>query len=883
MPLMLGTRLGPYEIVSSLGAGGMGEVYRAKDTRLDRTVAIKILAEHFSKDPTRKQRFEREAKAISGLNHPNICILHDVGSQNGTDYLVMEYVDGESLAHRLAKGPLPIDQVLKVGREIADALDRAHHSGIIHRDLKPGNIMLTKIGAKLLDFGLARPTSSSASIATLSGTAVSQAPVTQEGTIVGTFQYMSPEQVEGKDLDGRSDIFSLGAVLYEMVTGRRAFEGKSQLSVASAILEKEPAPITTLKPLSPPSLDHIIRRCLAKNPDDRWQSARDVALELGSASPIDKLAPGTHGLGTRLGKKVSHWVAWSLAATSFAALAFVLIRPSQTPPSNQQIIRSLILAPDGEAFDQWSWTTISPDGKNLVFSAAAPGYGGKLWIRPLDSLTAKPLPGTDGAINPFWSPDSKWIAFNAGSKLRKMSIDSGTVLDICEAANMRGGSWGTSDSILFVSGVGVPVSMVPASGGVPVAVTELDKSNGELTHRYPVFLPDSEHFLFFSRGKENAIYVSSLHSRERKLVLRNDTNAVFVAPGYLLFVRGGVLMAQRFDVNKLELVGNATPIAEGVPVFAAHQHALFSASENGVIAIQSKVQLLTQPAWVDFSGKVTETISEPAMFDYYGFRVAPNGEKIAFVIADPTDGSDNIWIHDRASRQRTRLTFEKLLAQNPVWSADSSRIIFNSNRLGNPKLFSIPATGVGDAELFLPSDQNDAARASSPDGKYLVFTRTPPEKMLDHSLWLLPLSGEKKPYPMLKTAHSHQWGASFSPDGKWIAYPSDESGKTEVYAVPFPEAQLKIQISKDGGWEPHWSRDGREIYFLAKGGTLTAASLRYVNGVPQVAATRSLFKLTIPSFDVSVDAKHFLVLKVVDNQEPSSITLVSNWPGLLNR
>jgi eukaryotic-like serine/threonine-protein kinase len=883
MGLAPGTKLGPYEILAPLGTGGMGEVYRARDTRLDRTVAIKILPSHLANDPIRKQRFEREAKAISGLNHPNICTLHDVGSQDGIDYLVMECVDGDSLARRLEQGPLPVEKVLKIGREIADALDKAHHNGIIHRDLKPANIMLTKSGAKLLDFGLARPTSPSASIATMTGTSAQQASVTQEGTIVGTFQYMSPEQVEGKELDARSDVFSFGAVLYEMVTGLRAFEGKSQLSVASAILEKEPSSISSIKPMSPRRLDHIIRRCLAKDPDERWQTARDLALELKSIELEDAPSAGRSSGWMHASRNSRDWLFRVLTALLAISTVFLLLRPRQKTEPSQETIRSSILVPQGEELDEWSGTAISPDGKYLVFSASAPGWGGKLWIRRLDSLTAKPLSGTDGAAHPFWSPDSKWIGFDSGSKLRKISVDGGTVVDICDAANMRGGSWGTKDGILFVSGVGVPVSLVPAAGGTPVAVTELDKSIGELTHRWPVFLPDGKHFLYFSRGKENAVYAASLDSKERKLILKNETNALYVSPGYLLFVRSGVLMAQRFDAANLELSGTAMAIADSVAVFAGQQRALFSASENGIVAIQSKVKLLAQLVWVDQSGRVLETLGEPAMFEYSDLSVARDGQKIALGIIDPVDGSNNIWVYDLASHQRTRLTFEKLLAQNPVWSADSSRIIFTSNRLGPPKLFSIPATGVGEGELLLSSDQSDVSRASSPDGRYLIFTRTPLDKMLDHTLWVLPLVGERKPYPMFSATHFQQWDATFSQDGKWVAYQSNESGEPEIYIAPFPEARLKIQVSKNTGWEPRWSPDGREIYYIGKDRTLMVASIPFTKGVAEVAATRTLFKLEIPQFDVSRDGKRFLVYKVVDNQEPPAVTIVSNWTNVLTR
>jgi eukaryotic-like serine/threonine-protein kinase len=834
MPLTPGTQLGPYEIQSPLGAGGMGEVYKARDTRLDRTVAIKILPAHFSKDPVRKQRFEREAKSISSLNHPNICTLHDVGSQDGIDYLVMECVEGESLGQRLEKGPLPVEQVLKYGGEIAEGLHQAHRSSVIHRDLKPGNIMLTKSGAKLLDFGLARSESAAASLATLTASDPHPSPVTQEGTILGTYQYMSPEQVEGKELDSRSDIFSLGAVLYEMLTGQRAFQGKSQLSVASAILEKEPAPISTTKPLAPRSLDHIIRRCLAKDPDDRWQTARDVAMELKSANLRDSISTESNRGRVLIGRNVGVWLGLFLAGLLVASAIFLLATRHQAAPS-QNSIRTSILAPDGKEFDRWGTAALSPDGEYLVFSALMPGWRSQLWLRRIDSLTAKPLPGTDGAENPFWSPDSKWIGFVAGSKLRKISVDGGSPLVICDSAQNRGGSWNSNGKILFVPGPGYPIFSVPDSGGTPVAVTEFDQSAGEVSHRWPEFLPDGKHFLFFSRGKENVIYAASIGSKDRKIILKNDTNVVYVPLGYLLFVKNGVLMAQPFDADRLELKGTAIAVAEGVPVFGGQQRGLFSASANGLLAIHTKAEMLSQPVWVDLSGKLLEPLMEPAMFAFSGMQISSDGRKLAVTITDPKDGADNIWVHNLASHQTTRLTFEKLIAQHPRWSPDGNTLLYNSSSFGTPQVFSIPASGVGEAERLFPSDYSEVADSWSPDGRYLIFSRSPIDKMSERSLWVLPMTGEKKPYPLIAASHSQQWDAAFSPDGKWVAYVSYESGDPEIYLVPFPDARVKIQVSTDRGSQPRWSRDGRQLFYIGKDHAVMVATLRFAADGKEVA------------------------------------------------
>jgi eukaryotic-like serine/threonine-protein kinase len=881
MSLAPGTKLGPYEIVSVIGAGGMGEVYRARDTRLNRTVAVKTLPAHFSSDPTRRQRFEREAKAISALNHANICTLHDVGSQDGIHFLVMEYVEGESLAQRLSRGPLPIDQVLKTAREIADALDRAHRTGIIHRDLKPGNIMMTKSGAKLLDFGLARHAAPAASVSTLTASLAQVASVTQEGMIVGTFQYMSPEQVEGRELDARSDIFSLGAVLYEMVTGQRAFEGKSQFSVASAILEKEPAPISNTKPLAPRSLDHVIRRCLAKDPEDRWQTARDLALELGSLSLEAPIVAGDGHVGLSRSRTVGISLGMFLAGLLVASAVLLSIYLQRNTSAVQNITRTSLLAPEGKEFDRWGAAALSPNGEYLVFSANVPGWGGQLWLRRTDSLTSKPLPGTEGAQNPFWSPDSKWIAFVAGGKLRKMSVDGGSPLVICDSVQERGGSWNSKGTILFVPGPGYPVYSVQDSGGIPVAVTELDTSAGEVSHRWPVFLPDGKHFLFLTRGKENAIYAASIGSKERKLILKNETNVVFVSSGYLLFVKNGTLMAQAFDAERLELKGNAIGIAEGVPIFGGQQRALFSVSENGLLAIHSKPEMLAQPTWIDGSGKVIEPLMEPAMFESGNMQMSPDGRKVAFSITDPKEGSDNIWIHNVNSHRTTRLTFEKFVAQHPRWSPDGNFLLFNSSSYGNPQILKISAAGIGEAELVFPSEYSQTAESWSPDGRYLIFRQQKEDKISERTLWVLQMTGEKKPYPLFAASHSQQWGATFSPDGRWVAYISNESGDPEIYVTSFPDVSTKVQISNSRGDRPRWSRDGRQLFYIGKDHEVMAATLRFAASGIEVTDPRKLFKLDIPEFEISGDGKRFLVFKVVDNQEPSTVTLIGNWTEIL--
>jgi eukaryotic-like serine/threonine-protein kinase len=616
MPLAIGTKLGPYEILSALGAGGMGEVYRARDTRLDRSVAIKILPAHLSADSSAKLRFEREAKTVSALNHPNICSLFDVGSQDGTDFLVMECIEGESLAQRLVKGAVPTEQVLKIGTEIADALDKAHGSSVVHRDLKPGNIMLTKTGAKLLDFGLAKPSSPPASAVTL--TNVGASPVTEKGIIVGTFQYMSPEQIEGKELDGRSDIFSLGAVLYEALTGQRAFEGKSQLSVASAILEKEPAPISAIKPLTPRNLDHIIRRCLAKDSDERWQSARDLALELKSLSSLDP-SSAQSGVALPAAGRKNHreLAAWSVVAMAvFAALALLFFRSGRIRPAPP--IYSSIAAPAGTNFeiegDMGAQPVLSPDGSSLVF-----GAGGELWLRSLRNGTERALASAHGGINPFWSPDSSSIGFFADGRLKTLEIATGIVRTLCNTPAPRGGSWGTSGIILFTPSPRDVVYQVLATGGTPAPVTKLDVTLHS-THRWPVFLPDGQHFLYLASNhtsplaEQNGLYVATLNGKLNRFLVATLAGGVY-AQGQLLYAKESTLLAQPFDLASFSLTGNPHPVADGVVVDLGVWHATFTASRSGDLLYQTGAAMAqSRLEWVDLAGKHLTFVGDKDVF-----------------------------------------------------------------------------------------------------------------------------------------------------------------------------------------------------------------------------------------------------------------------------
>jgi len=890
MALAPGTKLGPYEIATPLGAGGMGEVYRARDTRLERTVAIKILPAQLSSDPIRKQRFEREARTISSLNHPHICVLHDVGHQDGVDYLVMECVEGETLAKRLEKGPLPLEQVLKYGAQIADALDKAHRSGVVHRDLKPGNIMLTATGAKLLDFGLAKPAVAAASVATLTAAVTQTTPMTQEGTIVGTFQYMSPEQVEGKEVDGRSDIFSLGAVLYEMLTGQRAFPGKSQLSVASAILEKEPEPISAVKPMAPPALDHAIRRCLAKDPDERWQTARDLALELkwiaesGSQSTVP--APVIARSKTR------ERLAWIVAAACALAAATLGILYWNHAPEKPRVVRSYVKATLSSGFlfsGQVSGFALSPDGLRLTYVALNADGKALLWVRPLDSLQAQPLAGTDDASFPFWSPDSRTIGFFAGGKLKRIEASGGPPLTLCDAPLPRGGSWSRADVILFAPNLNAPLFRVSASGGTATPVTSPDATKGEVTHRWPQFLPDGRHFLYLAgtpyglkENPTNAIVVGSLDSKERKVLLHTHSGAMYGSE-HILFLRLNTLMAQPFDAKLLEFTGEAFPVADPVREEETSIRSYFSVSQNGLLAyLEGAGEADRELVWVDRGGKKIGGV--PGQDVYLAPRISPDGKKVAYVRG--ASGFD-IWSYDLMRGVKTPLTFGSGSGQSnlfPVWSPDGQRIAYTSVRGGKFGFYQRAADGSGSEEVLLEgTDYVKYLSDWSPDGKFLAYQDNHQGVA---STFLLPLSGERDSHPFLQSPFLMA-RSSFSPDGRWLAYCSNESGDLKVYVVPFPGPGGKWQVSTGGGDFPRWRRDGKELFYLSLDNKMMAAEIKTSGSSFVIGAVRQLFETRayrsqVGAYDVSADGQRF-ILANEPGQPNEAITLVLNWDAELKK
>ena len=876
MTLAVGSKLGPYEVVGPLGAGGMGEVYRARDPRLERTVAIKILSTQFTADAVARQRFEREAKTISGLNHPNICVLYDVGREDGLEYLVMEYVDGESLAERLEKGPLPLEQVLKVGAQIADALDKAHRSGIVHRDLKPGNVMLTASGAKLLDFGLAKESAPLANLATLT-VASPVSPVTQQGTIVGTFQYTSPEQVEGKPLDGRSDIFSLGAVLYEMVTGKRAFAGKTQLSVASSILESEPEAINALKPVTPLALERAVQRCLEKDPDERWQSARDLALELqwisggGSqaAAPAARRQPAW---------KRNAWIAWLLCvamALGLLALA-ALWRGGGAPPQQTMVFSALFPLAVRDM-------TVAPDGHTVAVATHQEGAKkGLIWLYGIGSESATSLPGTEGANFPFWSPDGKSIAFFAEGKLKRIDLTGGAVQVLANAPAGRGGTWNQDGVILYTpSGrLRSEIWRVPASGGTPTVLLGYVPGLGGASQRWPTFLPDGRHFLFLSatvaqQSEKDGVYVGDLDSKDFHLVVKTSANVAYAAPGYLLYVRDRAILAQRFDSKTFQVTGEPMAVATDPQFLPRIMHATFSAVDTKALLVQKGGNVMaSRLTWFDRSGKELGTIGEPAV--YANPQIAVSGKAVAADMTDTGNSNTEIWTYDAQQGEAKRLTFDGILDAMPVWSPDGARVVFTSSRGSAFNLYMKEASGAQEERAICESDGDKYPTSWSRDGKYILYTEgadlkylTLPE--LSSTLFL-------KAAGTLKTAE-------FSPDGKWVAYASNESGRWQVYVTSFPEAKGKWQVSNGGGEEPRWRADGKELLYLAADSKLMAVAVQtgpgFNAGVPTVLFQTNPKETVATSeqflYDLVPDGQKILVNTALKNVATEPMTVILHW------
>lgn len=860
----------------------MGEVYRARDTRLDREVALKVLPAHFSSDPKLRERFDREARAISSLNHPNICTLHDVGRESGIDYLVLEYIEGESLAHKLERGPLPMDLVLSYGSQIAEALERAHRQGVVHRDLKPGNIMVTKTGVKLLDFGLAKPMAGASMAAAALGsmTMSQEKPLTAEGTIVGTYQYMAPEQLDGREADARSDIFALGCVLYEMAAGKRPFDGRTQASIVAAILAKDPPPISELVPLTPPAFERLVKVCLAKDPDERWQTAHDVRLQLkwiaegGSAAGV--AAPVVAH------RKHREWTAWAVAGVCLLLAIGASAAYWVTTSRPQHVVVSSILLPEKSQFTLMGRNgppAISPDGTKIAFAAIRDNQRA-IWIRDLSQKEAKPLLGAEDGYAPFWSPDSRYLAFFASGKLKKIAVGGGAPEILCDADDARGGSWGSKNLILFAATRFSNILMVPASGGKPEPVTELGES---LSHRWPHFLPDGEHFLFVqtptgSVSVESKIEMSSIRDKSVKIVLDASYN-FDVADGKIFYLRDGTLNVQPFDASKGELTGEATPIASDVQADSLYSDALFSVSPTGMLVYApGSISNLAELAWFDHHGKPLGALGEPGM--YIEVAISPDESKVAAIEFTKSTHID-VWIHELGRGVHSRFTTTSA-NRYPLWSPDGTAIIYGTSIVGARLVLyrkqvlgdSPPEVIASDANGLIPTDW-------SHDGRYVAVTTTTKETKNDISILSL---ADKKMTTFLQTPFNES-SARFSPDGRWLAFSSDESGHYEIYVSPFPAGGRKWQVSTVGGTQPLWSKDGRELYYFAPDNTITAVSFSAASNEPKFGIPAGLFRAHPRNFDaiynVTKDGR-FLISSAPD-ESTAPLTLISNWPALMKK
>ena len=891
-----GLELGPYAIEAHLGTGGMGEVYRAKDKRLHRTVALKVLPQRLADIPGVRERLEREARVISSLNHPHICTLYDIGRQGAIDYLVMEFLEGETLARRLKRGALPLSTLLEFAIQIASALAAAHAAGIVHRDLKPGNIMLTKSGAKLLDFGLAKVRAAEAGL----GTAISSqaGPITTAGTVLGTVQYMSPEEIQGQEADARSDLFAFGATLYEMLTGKRAFAGESQLAVVSAILEKDPEPLSALQPLTPPALERVVRRCLAKDPEDRWQSTSDLASELrwiAEAGGTPVRTAGSEGIAKGRKRELLYGALAIIFLLAAILSAVSYWRPARTPA---RAIIAEIPPPDKVWFHPGGGTALSPDGRALAFSAADENGKTMLWVRSLDSLAARPLPDTEGARDPFWSADSRALGFFAGGKLKSIEAKGGPAVVVAAAPSAAGGSWNRDGTILFAADNNTGVYKVAGAGGNPLPVIAADPHKFRV-FAHPRFLPDGKHFLYVSGGSDPAsagTYFASLDGRERRLVVGGNTFAIY-ASGFLLYFRENSLMAQAFDPQRGQLKGDPPHrVAERV---APGSRLMFDASENGVL-IYSMDRAATEKrlTWFDRGGKNLGVTGEVG--DYYDVRLSPDGQKLASNAGTP---NSEIWIDELARAVRMRLTIDPDTDHGvPVWSPDSRRIAFaalqGKARLG---IYQKSSNGAGGEELLLSENTGTQMiwpTSWSRDGRFILYSRG----LALADIWVLPMAGDSKPRLFIQ-AQASAYDGQFSPDGRWVAYTSEESGRGEVYVIPFEAGRIlntkpgpasavgggKWQVSASGGRSPRWRRDGKEIFYLSPANEMMAAEVEEQGNSIVVRTAQALFRcvpvnVNIASsapYDVSPDGKKFVINTLTKDYMP--LILLVNWTANLNK
>jgi Tol biopolymer transport system component len=877
--LAAGLRVGPYEIVVPLGAGGMGEVYRARDAKLGRDVAIKVLPRAFTSDPDRRARFEREARVLASLNHPHIGAIYGLEDVDGMPALVMELVDGEDLAQRIARGPIPLAEALPMAAQIADALEAAHNKSIVHRDLKPANIKITPEGiVKVLDFGLAKPGPVGVGAPDGPGEQdLTNSPTmivgTGERVILGTAAYMSPEQARGKVVDKRTDIWAFGCVFYEMLTGRAPFPGETLSDTMAAILEREP-PWAALPAATPARIRQLLKRCLEKEPKRRLRDAGDARLEIDEAPGEPQMDSNVVSV-LRLRARLA-WTALAVVMVAVAVAVIWALRP--VPPVPE--MRLEITTPS--TTDPVS-LALSPDGQKIVFVATSEGRL-RLWVRSLDSVSARPLAGTDNPSFPFWSPDSRSVGFFADGKLKRIDVDGGSIRALANASAGRGGEWNRDGTIIFSPRTNAPIFRVSATGGEPVPLTRLDPPQG--AHRFPKFLPDGRHFIYYVTGgpETNGVYIGQLDGSETRRLFDADAGAVYASSGQLLFVRQGTLFAQDFDPVRLALTGNPYLVGEQVEVAVnGNGTAALSASAGHIVYRTGSASGLRQFLWLDRTGKELGKIGEPDAAGPLNPSLSPSGHSVA--LQRTLNGNTDIWLLEAGRGVLNRLTSDASIDFFPMWSSDGSRIVFSSNRKGVVDLYQKSATETGSEELLLPSRRNKVAMDSSPDGRFLLYRNL--DEKTGYDLWILPLDGDQKPLPFAQTKFEEREG-QFSPDGKWIAYVSDESGPFDIYVQPFPGPGGKSQISTNGGGQVHWRRDGKEIYYIAPDGRLMAVPIRLASDGPvvEIGVPVPLFATRVgeavqdvyrQQYMVSPDGQRFLINVAMEKANASPMTIILNW------
>jgi Tol biopolymer transport system component len=880
MMISAGSRLGPYEILSPLGAGGMGEVWKARDPRLGRDVAIKLLPEALASDRDRLSRFEQEARSASALNHPNIVTIYEIGQADSVSYIAMELVQGRTLREVIVEGPVPAKRVLAFAAQIADALAKAHEAGIVHRDLKPENLMVTREGfVKVLDFGLAKlalPASGE-----ISAMPTLAKPETHPGVVLGTVGYMSPEQASGRPVDFRSDQFSLGSILYEMVTGKRAFSRGTTAESLVAIIREEPEPIGSLVPQVPVSVRWVIERCLAKDPEERYASTRDLARDLThlrdhfsevglEAAPVI--------LARRLGWLGPALIAGLLLAAALAV--FAAFRWRRQPPVRP--MRFSVPIPAGATYAPGEVDrgfSISPDGTRLVIEAVSRGHR-RLYLRPLDSEKAAELENTTGAEAPFWSPDSRFIAFFADGKLKKIPAAGGPPEELCAASFDIVGSWNRAGTILFSQMFPrLGIYRVSEKGGEAAPVTSADPSRGEVSDIWPHFLPDGRRFLYvdwvLGHGARE-LRVASLDSKESRVVTRLDSMAEYASPGYLLYVRDATLFAQPFDASSARLHGEPLLVVESVHYFYGPAHASFSVSQTGVLAYQAAAPP-SRLVWFDRAGKEIGTLGQPAVLN--GFRISAEGERVVAAIEDPRTGTSDVWVLEPQRGISTRLHSDPVDEGSPVWSSDGAKVFYRSDRQAVPDIYEIAVGVPGSERRLLEQPGVQQPEDISSDGRLLVYCNNIAATVPD--IWILPLVGDPKPLPWLQTRFAKA-SPRFSPDGRWIAYESDESGDPEVYMALTKGGGEKKRLSPAGGSRPRWRRDGKELYYVAPDGFVMAVPMALG---PQLEAGLPvpLFRAEgqIENYDVTPDGSRFLVSTPVEKVRESPLRVILNWPAAL--